>query len=75
MKSLERSVMKRSGAYVMFGHAKRSNAIYINTLKRLKKTKTLRAAISSEEIETYSAQIRVVDCVVTSVQLTAIGSN
>ena len=28
--------MNRSGAYVMIGHAKRSNAIYLNTLKRLK---------------------------------------
>ena len=38
MKSLEGSVMKRSGAYVMFGRAKRSNAIYLNMLKGLKKS-------------------------------------
>ena len=30
---------------VMFGRAKRSNAIYMDTLKRLKKTKSLTAAI------------------------------
>ena len=29
----------------MFGPAKRSNAVYVNTLKRLKKTNTLSAAI------------------------------
>ena len=45
MKSLEGSVMSKSGSYVMFGRAKRSNSIYMNTLKRLKKTKSLTAAI------------------------------
>ena len=33
MKSLEVYVMSRSGSYVMFGRAKRSNAIYLNTLR------------------------------------------
>ena len=45
MKSLEGGVISRSGCYVMFGRAKRSNAVYVNTLKRLKKTDTLSAAI------------------------------
>ena len=36
MKSLEGGVMKRSGAYVMFVRAKRSNAIHLKRLKRLR---------------------------------------